>query len=86
MLIAARDIKAGEVVFRDSPAAIGADNNPGPICLHCFKRLTSKNRNHLTDDDDDDDDCDNDDDPDSRSHLQMSPLQLASLWSSVSTD
>ena len=38
-LIAARDIKAGEVVFQDTPAAVGADNNPGPICLTCYKRL-----------------------------------------------
>ena len=39
MLIAGRDIRAGEVVFVDTPAAVGADNNPGPICLTCYKRL-----------------------------------------------
>ena len=39
MLIASRDISAGEVVFVDSPAAVGPDNNPGPWCLNCYKRL-----------------------------------------------
>ena len=62
MLVAARDIEAGEIIFQvknililmfmhssvivavtsifqDKPAAMGADNNPGPICLTCYKRL-----------------------------------------------
>ena len=56
MLVAARDIAAGEIIFQvmnililmvitchhpfqDKPAAMGADNNPGPICLTCYKRL-----------------------------------------------
>ena len=56
MLMAARDIAAGEIIFQvmnilimvitchhdpfqDKPAAMGADNNPGPICLTCYKRL-----------------------------------------------
>ena len=42
MLIAARDISAGDVVFVDTPAAVGPDNNPGPICLNCYKRLPCK--------------------------------------------
>jgi len=39
LLIAARDIEAGEVIFHDTPAAVGPDNNPKPVCLTCFKRL-----------------------------------------------
>ena len=26
-------------MLQDKPAAMGADNNPGPICLTCYKRL-----------------------------------------------
>ena len=39
LLIAARDISAGELIFSDVAGAVGPDNNPGPICLTCYKRL-----------------------------------------------
>ena len=39
LLIAARDIKAGEVIFSDTPGAVGPDGPPFPICLTCYKRL-----------------------------------------------
>ena len=39
LLMAARDISAGEVIFTDIPGAVGPDNNPKPICLTCYKRL-----------------------------------------------
>ena len=38
-LVAARDILAGEVLFTDSPGAVGPDTNPKPVCLNCYKRL-----------------------------------------------
>ena len=39
LLMAARDISAGEILFTDIPGAVGPDNNPKPICLTCYKRL-----------------------------------------------
>lgn len=39
MLMAARDIRAGEVLFTDIPGAVGPDLNPKPCCLSCYKRL-----------------------------------------------
>ena len=39
LLLAARDISAGEILFRDTPGAIGPDNNTEPICLTCYRRL-----------------------------------------------
>ena len=39
LLVAARDILAGEVLFTDSPGAVGPDTNPKPVCLNCYKRL-----------------------------------------------
>ena len=39
LLMASRDISAGEVLFNDIPGAVGPDNNPKPICLTCYKRL-----------------------------------------------
>merc|ERR1711874_424303 len=39
LLIASRDISAGEIIFTDVPAAIGPDNNPKPVCLNCYKRI-----------------------------------------------
>ncbi|CAB4062320.1 SMYD [Lepeophtheirus salmonis] len=40
LLIANRDIEAGEILFEDKPGAIGPDNNPKPCCLGCYKRMT----------------------------------------------
>ena len=39
LLVAARDILAGEVLFTDLPGAVGPDTNPKPVCLNCYKRL-----------------------------------------------
>ena len=39
LLIAARDICAGEILFTDTPGAVGPDNNPKPVCLNCYKSL-----------------------------------------------
>ena len=39
LLVAARDIVAGEVLFTDQPGAVGPDTNPKPVCLNCYKRL-----------------------------------------------
>jgi len=39
LLMAARDISAGEIIFTDIPGAVGPDNNPKPICLTCYKSL-----------------------------------------------
>ena len=39
MLVASRDIIAGEVLFTDTPGAVGPDSNPKPVCLNCYKRL-----------------------------------------------
>jgi len=39
LLMAARDISAGEIIFTDTPGAVGPDNNPKPICLTCYKTL-----------------------------------------------
>ena len=39
LLIAARDISAGEILFTDTPGAVGPDNNTKPICLTCYKSL-----------------------------------------------
>ena len=39
LLVAGRDISAGEIILRDSPAALGPDNNPRPVCLVCLARL-----------------------------------------------
>ena len=39
LLMASRDISAGEVLFHDVPGAVGPDNNPRPICLTCYKSL-----------------------------------------------
>ena len=39
LLVAARDILAGEVLFTDAPGAVGPDSNPRPVCLNCYKRL-----------------------------------------------
>ena len=39
LLMASRDISAGEVLFNDIPGAVGPDNNPKPVCLTCYKRL-----------------------------------------------
>ena len=42
LLVAARDISAGEEIFTDRPAAVGPDNNPRPVCLVCYTRLSSR--------------------------------------------
>jgi len=42
MLIAARDIRQGEVLFTDAPGGVGPDLNPKHCCVSCYKRL-----NHL---------------------------------------
>jgi len=39
LLLASRDISAGEILFHDVPGAVGPDNNPKPVCLNCYKRL-----------------------------------------------
>ena len=39
MLIAERDILAGEVLFTDIPGAVRPDNDSQPICLACHKSL-----------------------------------------------
>ena len=39
MLIAERDISAGEVLFTDIPLSVGPDNDSQPICLACHKSL-----------------------------------------------
>jgi len=39
LLLASRDISAGEVLFCDTPGAVGPDNNTKPVCLNCYKRL-----------------------------------------------
>ena len=39
--MAARDISSGEILSHDTPAAMGPDNNPKPVCLTCYKRLPS---------------------------------------------
>ena len=41
LLMAARDISSGEILSHDTPAAVGPDNNPKPVCLTCYKRLPS---------------------------------------------
>ena len=41
LLVAGRDIKAGEIILRDPAAALGPDNNPRPVCLVCLARLVS---------------------------------------------
>lgn len=42
-LVAARDIKAGEVVIRESPLLVGPSQVTGPVCLGCMKGLTAAN-------------------------------------------
>ena len=39
LVVAARDIQAGEIILRDRAAALGPDNNPRPVCLVCLARL-----------------------------------------------
>ena len=41
MLMATRDISAGEILFTDTKGAIGPrpEDNPKPICLSCYKTL-----------------------------------------------
>ena len=39
LLVAARDIIAGEVLFTDTPGAVAPDTNPKPVCLNCYRRL-----------------------------------------------
>ena len=39
LVVAGRDIKAGEIIMRDEAAALGPDNNPRPVCLVCLARL-----------------------------------------------
>lgn len=38
-LVAARDIAAGEVVFREAPLVVGPKAGAGPTCLACLKAL-----------------------------------------------
>ena len=97
MLVAARDIAAGEIIFQvilmmmvitchetlhvthytlqDKPAAMGADNNPGPICLTCYKRLPGVTHTR---------DIIRDTDIVTRSGVQVPPLRLASLRAPLS--
>ncbi|XP_042882925.1 SET domain-containing protein SmydA-8-like [Penaeus japonicus] len=39
-LVAARDIAAGEVVFREAPLVVGPKAGAGPTCLACLKTLS----------------------------------------------
>ena len=39
LVVAGRDIKAGEIIMKDGAAALGPDNNPRPVCLVCLARL-----------------------------------------------
>ena len=39
LVVAGRDIKAGEIILRDEAAGLGPDNNPRPVCLVCLARL-----------------------------------------------
>lgn len=38
-MVASRDIQPGEVIFTDSPVAIGPDNSSKPLCLGCFGKV-----------------------------------------------
>ena len=39
-MVASRDIKAGEVIFQESPLTFGpSDGNNNPVCLGCYKKL-----------------------------------------------
>lgn len=42
LLVAGRSFLAGEEIFCDSPAAMGPDNNPRPVCLVCYTRLRGR--------------------------------------------
>ena len=42
LLVAARAVTAGEEIFVDRPAAMGPDNNPRPVCLVCYTRLSGR--------------------------------------------
>ena len=37
LLLSSRDIKAGEVIFTDTPLAVGPNQASEPICLGCHK-------------------------------------------------
>nr|CAD7448916.1 unnamed protein product [Timema bartmani] len=38
-LVAARDIKAGEVVIRETPLVVGPRGDSLPMCLACYRPL-----------------------------------------------
>lgn len=42
-MVASRNLKAGEVLFREYPVAFGPKMSSTPICLGCHKYLTLKN-------------------------------------------
>lgn len=38
-MVASRDIKPGEVIFREEPLTFGPSDNSKPVCLGCYKRI-----------------------------------------------
>ncbi|XP_059083864.1 SET domain-containing protein SmydA-8-like [Tigriopus californicus] len=40
-MVAARDIKPGEIIFKESPITFGPTDATKPICLGCYKRIKS---------------------------------------------
>ena len=37
-MVAARDIKPGEIIFKEDPLTFGPSDNTPPICLGCYKK------------------------------------------------
>jgi len=58
MLLAARDIRAGEVLFTDIPGAVAPDLNSKPCCLGCYKILEDEDDEDVDEDEEDEDDED----------------------------
>lgn len=54
MLMAGRDIQAGEVIFTDIPGAVGPDLNSKPCCLSCYKKLEGDDDQEEEEDENDD--------------------------------
>ena len=62
MLIAARDIRAGEVLFSDTPGAVAPVGNSKSFCLGCYKKLEDVVEDEDGEDvDEDSEDVDEDD-------------------------
>lgn len=38
-MVAARDIRAGEVIFEETPVVVGPDQQGLPICLSCYSKV-----------------------------------------------